>query len=265
MKTFPQNTMDEVKQKCTFKLLSSKNWCVSYQTSLDILKAQSAFFDALSMASPSDTLELHVDHREANAAKAILDVVALPPGTPLEVIMIYPQVNHAFIKKNASELALIWRFLHAWDLRLLTQVFKHTIHANLYDERAIIMDEIMKMEVIISPQREELFFSSCYGLGLARDIYTNWTFFQDMPDREKYWQRQSTPIWSSIATKLREDLTIPSGLTALDSKATHFRKLFPCFRSLDPITSSGKLLENEPPSDDDYVGHGSGVDRGDPW
>ncbi len=197
-----------------------------YKTSKKILKAQSPYFESLIDLSDNGNIKLQIEFLEGYASESILQLVAVAPGARVEQILTYPFLNKLFLKSNADRLSTIWMLLHKWDLHILIQHLKREVHAQLFDGDYIQMLEIMKMETMISPQNEELFFESCYGLGVARDVHQ--PARNDALYEELTWQENKTPIWDAQCNKLRGLVTRPPLSHCRSSEG--WMQTFPCFR-----------------------------------
>ncbi len=201
-----------------------------YHTTHEILFAQSKFFEAVFEASTDGSIELRVPQAHMHAARRVLEHVAVCPKSehsPVEQVLIYPSIDNMFQKE--LNLSTAWLLMHQWGLHFMIQAFKYRIHANLFTNRNIRMLDIMDMETKITPQHESFFFESCYGIGLARDVYRDtesetldWDILSEVQ-----WQTLSTPIWDAKQSELRKTIT-QFGLRRNSSE--HWREKFPCFQ-----------------------------------
>lgn len=226
------------------------DWSVyEYKTSMRILSAQSAFFQALTDASDNKTLILRMKNvDELESARQMLSLVAVPPNTNIEQILSYPFLDSLFIDRCAGfefRLYHIWRLLHKWLLNVMLQRFKYELHARLFSNGCIDMTEIKKMETAIYPQHDTVFFRSCYAIGLARDAYGLRT--QMLSDAEKNWQTVETPVWQSEAAQLREIITKYRDPKYRD-KASYWTNIFPCFQTFCAEAKYHSYRELYPPS-----------------
>lgn len=197
---------------------------VEYKTHKKILSTQSPFFTALLDDNEDGVIRLDAD--EWLAAKEVLNMVAMAPDTSPDLVISYPGLTVDFLESKAELLPNMWKLMHKWCLMVMIQRLKREIHANLFESQQLCASDLMVMETAISPQTNELFFKSCYGIALARTVF-GYLNSNHRAGRDWNWQEEkSSPIWNSYSTELRKIVTRP---TDERTHQSYWVKVFPCF------------------------------------
>lgn len=200
---------------------------MEYKTDKNILSTQSSFFAALLDDNEDGIVRLDgLSVQEWPAAIEVLSMVALSSDTPPDLVISYPGLTTELLEAKAVLLPNMWILMHKWCLTVMIQRLKREIHANLFESREVCASDLMVMETAISPQTNEIFFKSCYGIALARTVfgYTNTT---QRAGLDWNWQEKTiSPVWNSNCTDLRKIVTQPADEK---NKQKYWIKVFPCF------------------------------------
>lgn len=196
--------VDDTDHPVSFSVLAGNTETV-YKTSSSILKAQSQFFSAM-LDIDQNAIQVTYDSFcvESNAALHILNIVALPKGTPIGEVLAYRFPENVFML-HAGYLASIWTLLHRWRLDILVERFKQQIHERLFASDTLTAKALIEMENAIHPSCHESFFYQCAGIVLARRVFSHRP--SSSPTFNESWDDCKSAVWTKHGTELRKIVT----------------------------------------------------------